>query len=251
MKRILSAFSILLFSIASLNLSAQSQATEEDKKYISETMEWLNRPYEEFNNEIKDDPIMKEDISGYLNAKVYYLPGSDFKMFFFEGKDCLDKCTPITFTTVMKRTGISDEPFEIELSSIKSLDRIGTENKYLIIQKNNFAAGVEATECVSASVLAFENDAPVFVACFIEGKDEYSNSNPTINAFACSSTFVKKETFIKYDESRNKLVYRYQTYNDMDFVRDGKFMDVYGEYSYRDGYFKLDYQEVKDEILGG
>jgi len=251
MKLSISVLPILIAVFFYSNLFAQTQVTEGDKNYIAETIDWLNKPYEDFNNEIKDDPIMKEDISGYMNGKVYYLPGSEYKLFFFDGKDCLDKCTPITYATIMNKEGISEEPYEIELSSIKSVNRIGDEIKYLIIQKSNFSSGVEATECASASVLTFENGTPVFSACFIEGKDEYSNSNPMVNAFACSSTFVKKETFMTYDAERNKLLFRYQTYNDMDFVREGKYMDIYGEYSYRDGYFKLDYQEVKDEILGG
>lgn len=242
---------ILIVCALILAQTVTAQESEEDREYIKETIEWLNRPYEEDIKKAKADPFFMDEMSGYTSGKVYYLPGDRYKIFFFQGQDCEKRCGPIYYCTTMPAEQMMEEPYEIDMEPITAIHQLADGDKFLIIQGSDIKASLEVLHCASASVLVFENDEPKFEMCFLEGNDKNTTADAQGKAFACSSTFVEESTFIQFQSDRNKLVYRYQTYTDEMFVREGKFMDIYGEYTYENGYFILGYQEIKDKVLPG
>jgi len=152
------------------------------------------------------DSIFNETFPRILDTKITYSPDSTFKIFTFTMEDCGTRCNVFYYSwlhfNLKKQEKV--KRLETEFKSIDSIYKI-EENKFLIVDREMGA--LYGTTCLSANLISFtQNNIKIQIVKRRLNKDlSFRNQE--------DETENEKESFMKYDSKRKRLIYSFRSYN--------------------------------------
>jgi|GEM_PF-3120357 len=152
------------------------------------------------------DSIFNETFPRIIDTKITYSPDSTFKIFTFTMEDCGTRCNVFYYSwlhfNLKKQEKVKH--LKTEFKSIDSIYKI-EENKFLIVDRERGA--LYGATCLSASLISFtQNNIKIQTVKRKLNKDlSFCNQE--------DETQNEKESFMKYDSKKKRLIYSFRSYN--------------------------------------